>query len=89
MQRQRAVPVDDTYGIPVTVLAPANDRHTVVGPGHKSAVYIRFRIIDYTKKYKKKMFDNENENQGHGLQHSQWRHSIATIKLYKCHAFLR
>ena len=33
----------------------------------------------------KKMFDIENEGQGHGVQHSQWFHSIANINLYKRH----
>ena len=29
------------------------------------------------------MFDLEDEGQGHGLQHSQWCHSMANISIYK------
>ena len=33
----------------------------------------------------KKMFDLENEDQGHGVQHSQWCHSMTNITLCKSH----
>ena len=33
----------------------------------------------------KKMFDLENDGKGHGIQHSQWRHSIANINVGKSH----
>ena len=33
--------------------------------------------------HKKKISDIENEGQGHGVQHSQWFHSMANINLYK------
>ena len=31
--------------------------------------------------HKKKMFDLENEGQGHRIQHSQWRDSMANVNL--------
>ena len=32
-----------------------------------------------------KMFDLDNEGQGHGVQYSPWRHSTANINLCKSH----
>ena len=29
-------------------------------------------------------FDLEKVRQGHGVKHSQWRHSMASTKIYKC-----
>ena len=31
------------------------------------------------------MFDFENLDQGQGLQHSQWFHSMANVNVYKSH----
>ena len=32
-----------------------------------------------------KIFDHQDVGQGHGVQFSQWQHSMANIKIYKCH----
>ena len=37
--------------------------------------------------HNKKIFDLENESQGHGIQHSQWSHSMANVNLYKSHTW--
>ena len=37
--------------------------------------------------HNRKMFDLENEGQSHGVQHSQWSHSMVNINLYRSHTF--
>ena len=54
------------------------------------SIKVIFQIVALSLSFcdiKLENFDLEKLGQGHGVQHSQWCHSMENIKIYKCYIF--